>query len=306
MGMHRRPRRRRATVTSLAWLSFLILAVAGIGLVVLSGTDGLPAIGRDAAAKGKSSPRTPTSTPSRAAAAAPTKAPTATAAPSPPATASAQIMAESSAFDGLPTVGALFQTSDGKLTSHFCTASVVDSPSRDLILTAAHCVGGSSRSGGLGIAFVPGYHDGKAPYGTWTATRFIADDAWDSDSDPDHDVGFLQVSDDSGSRKIEDVTGAVKISVGRPESGTTKVIGYPAETDKPISCLNTITAHSSRQMEFDCPGFTGGTSGGPFFASDGTVIGVIGGYQEGGNDPDVSYSPTFTGDVQDLYSSATT
>jgi V8-like Glu-specific endopeptidase len=299
MGMHRRPRRRRVTVASLAWLSLLIAAVAGIGAVAASGGDR-----PRAAAGGKSSATTGTR-------AAPTRAPVVTGSPaqspsaSPSAsTESARLSDQSAAFAGMPTVGALFKTSGGKPTSHFCTASVVHSPGRDLILTAAHCVGGSSRSGGLGIVFVPGYHDGKAPYGTWKATRFIADDAWNSAGDPDHDVGFLEVSEDGGDRKIEDVTGAVKVSVGHPESGTATVVGYPAETDRPISCVNRITAHSSRQMEFDCAGFTGGTSGGPFFATDGSVIGVIGGYQQGGNDPDVSYSPTFTGDVQDLYGAA--
>jgi V8-like Glu-specific endopeptidase len=291
MGMHRRPRRRRATVASLAWLSFAITAVVAVGLVVISGGTGTSSAARrqDAAADGKSAHTT----------AAPTV--TTPASPTPSVTGTP----DGRAFGGMPTVGALFLTSGGKPTSHFCTASVIDSPGRDLVLTAAHCVGGASRSGDLGIAFVPGYHDGKAPYGTWSATRFIADSAWNSSSDPNHDIGFLEVSEDGGDRRIEDVTGAVKLTVGHSLSGVTRVVGYPASTDKPISCQNQVTEHSKRQMEFDCPGFTSGTSGGPFFAADGSVIGVIGGYQQGGNDPDVSYSPAFTSDMQDLYGVAT-
>jgi V8-like Glu-specific endopeptidase len=211
-----------------------------------------------------------------------------------------------SAFDGVPAVGALFETDgNGKLQSHFCTASVVDSPGRDLLVTAAHCVGGGSRSGDLGIAFAPGYHDGQFPYGVWTATRFVADSAWSSSSDPDHDVGFLHVTPaGGGGRKIEDVTGAVALGVGRPVAGTVRVIGYPVSLDRPITCQNKITQFSARQMQFDCPGYEGGTSGGPFIAPDGSVIGVIGGYQEGGLQDDVSYSTTFTGDVRDLYATA--
>ncbi len=291
MGTHRRPRRRRATVVSLTWMSFLIVSVLGVGLAAVSGLAtgaGTSLADRrlDVAAKGKS-----------AQSAAP---PIVTAAPAPSQTGATG----SSAFDGMPTVGALFQTSNGKITSHFCTGSVVDSPGHDLVLTAAHCIGGGSRSGDLGIVFVPGYHDGKAPYGTWAATRFTADDAWASSSDPDHDIGFLEVSDTGGDRKIQDVTGALRLTVGHPLNGSTRVVGYPAAADKPIICQNQVTEHSRRQMEFDCPGFTNGTSGGPFFAADGTVIGVIGGYQEGGNDPDVSYSPTFTTDLQNLYGTA--
>jgi hypothetical protein len=36
----------------------------------------------------------------------------------------------------------------------------------------------------------------------------------------------------------------------------------------------------------------------------GTVVGVIGGYQTGGNDPDVSYSISFGDDVRALYRTA--
>ena len=48
------------------------------------------------------------------------------------------------------------------------------------------------------------------------------------------------------------------------------------------------------QLEFDCDGYTDGTSGSPFLigvdaaTGDGTMIGVIGGYQQGGDLPDVS------------------
>ena len=53
-----------------------------------------------------------------------------------------------------------------------------------------------------------------------------------------------------------------------------------------------------------------GTSGGPFLAhvnpktGDGWVIGVIGGYQEGGDTPNISYSPRFFSAIKDLYETA--
>ena len=46
-------------------------------------------------------------------------------------------------FGGTAAVGALFTTSDGHLGTHFCTASVVNSPHGNLLLTAAHCVVGT-------------------------------------------------------------------------------------------------------------------------------------------------------------------
>jgi hypothetical protein len=45
-------------------------------------------------------------------------------------------------YDGTPAVGALFTISGGHLGTHFCTASVVNSPVKDLVITAAHCMHG--------------------------------------------------------------------------------------------------------------------------------------------------------------------
>jgi hypothetical protein len=64
------------------------------------------------------------------------------------------------------------------------------------------------------------------------------------------------------------------------------------------------------QLEFDCGGYTDGTSGGPFLAGvdaqtgQGTVIGVIGGYEQGGLTPQVSYSAMFGENVAALYQAA--
>src|SRR5690348_13273616 len=66
------------------------------------------------------------------------------------------------AFAGTPEVGALFRVSSGRLGRHFCTASVVDSRAGDLVITAAHCV---SKLDPATVAFVPGFRQGKMPYG---------------------------------------------------------------------------------------------------------------------------------------------
>ena len=58
-------------------------------------------------------------------------------------------------YDGTPAVGALFTISGGQLGQHFCTASVVDSPVGDLVITAAHCLQGKQPGQ---VAFVPEYH----------------------------------------------------------------------------------------------------------------------------------------------------
>jgi V8-like Glu-specific endopeptidase len=208
-------------------------------------------------------------------------------------------------FAGTPAVGALFTMSKGKLGRHFCTASVVGSPHGDLVITAAHCVTGTS-----GIVFVPGYDRGAALYGIWTVTKIYADRSWTSSSDPDDDVAFLRVSQAGSSVPIEDVTGAEALKTGTPARQLVEVIGYPNSGSQPIACRNWTREPMSDQLEFDCGGYTDGTSGGPFLASvnpltgQGTVIGVIGGYEEGGLTPQVSYSSRFGANVAALYRQA--
>jgi V8-like Glu-specific endopeptidase len=212
-------------------------------------------------------------------------------------------------FSGEPAVGALFTTSAGQLGKHFCTASVVDSPAGDLVLTAAHCVTGTSGT----IDFVPGYDDGATPYGVWTVTRVYVDQAWRSSARQDDDFAFLRVSDPSSSIPVEDETGAEKLVTGTPAvHQRVRVIGYPDTANQPITCQNSLREPMDDQLEFDCGAYTDGTSGGPFLTQvdastgQGQVIGVIGGYQQGGNTPAVSYSAVLGSNAAALYKQAVT
>jgi V8-like Glu-specific endopeptidase len=211
----------------------------------------------------------------------------------------------SQAFGGVAAVGALFAVGAGKPGQHFCTASVVHSTHGDLVVTAAHCVTGISGQ----IAFVPGYANGKDPYGVWKVAAVYADQAWQSSQDPDDDVAFLRLAD-AGGVPIENVTGAERLGVGWPEPALVRLIGYPDDADQPVSCVNQAKFFSSTQLEFDCGGYSFGTSGAPFladmsaFSGQGTVIGVLGGYEQGGNTSDVSYASAFGPAVTALYQRA--
>jgi V8-like Glu-specific endopeptidase len=211
------------------------------------------------------------------------------------------------AFSGTPPVGALFTTSAGQLNQHFCTASVVDSPAGDLVITAAHCVTGISGT----IDFVPGYNQGSKPYGVWAVTKVYADQAWSSSSSQDDDFAFLRVSQPGSSVPVEDVTGAERLDTDAPASREpVQVIGYPTTTNQPVTCQNRIKQPMAGQLEFDCDGYTNGTSGGPFLGEidpatgQGLVIGVIGGYQQGGDTPQVSYSAVLGANATALYEQA--
>jgi V8-like Glu-specific endopeptidase len=182
-------------------------------------------------------------------------------------------------------VGALFGlTSTGKLSGHFCTATVVDSPKGDVVLTAAHCLNGQTAGT---FAFVPGYHNGRAPLGIWIVTKVFVDRAWTRLADPDHDYAFLVVGKKSAS-SLQALTGADRLGSGKGTAKRVLVVGYPSSTDVAIACRNWLREFSSTQLEFDCEGYSNGTSGSAVVVDRdpatglGTVVGVIGGYQQGG------------------------
>ncbi|MFC8718860.1 trypsin-like serine peptidase [Kitasatospora sp. NPDC057198] len=195
-------------------------------------------------------------------------------------------------------VGALFS---GPVAPghHFCTASVIDSPGRNLILTAAHCLSTAS-----GTTFVPGYRDGRAPYGSWQVTKIYTADGWRNSGDPDEDFAILAVAPRDG-RQIEDAVGGNPIGTHASWTALTRLYGYPANAELPLLCTNTTTRQDTYQRRIDCPAFPGGTSGGPFVdTATGEVIGVIGGYQQGGDTADTSYSAAFDHTIAELLAEA--
>jgi V8-like Glu-specific endopeptidase len=206
-------------------------------------------------------------------------------------------------FSGTPAVGALFTAAGAGMGGHFCTASVIHSPHGDLVLTAAHCV---TRVAPAKMVFVPGYHGGKKPYGVWAVTRVVLDPNWISSAAPADDFAFLVVRSPTQG-PVEDVTGGERLGVSQRSGRMVQVVGYPDGANAPIVCRNRARRFSSSQLEFDCGGYTDGTSGSPLLANVGsstglgTVIGVIGGYEQGGYTASVSYAARFGASTAALY-----
>lgn len=156
------------------------------------------------------------------------------------------------------------------------------------------------------IVFIPGYHDGDAPYGVWTPRKLIVDPRWARSSDPDWDVGFV-VLEPSDGKNIEDVLGANEIEFNAGFSNLVRVTGYPSSKDAPVTCWNWTSEQSETQLRFECGGFFGGTSGSPWVTGfdprtgTGKIVGVIGGYQAGGDTDSVSYSVYLGNGIRSLY-----
>jgi V8-like Glu-specific endopeptidase len=198
-----------------------------------------------------------------------------------------------------PKVGALFRAG---VPGHYCSAGVVHSPGRNLVMTAAHCVVGN----GTQMRFVPALHDGVRPYGTWTVSRVFLHPAWINRHDWQHDFAFLQIQPrlwNGVRRNIEDVVGANRLATAPARGQRVTVTGYVAGSgDKPITC--TVTAYySSGYPAFDCHGYRGGVSGSPW-VTNGQIYGVIGGLHQGGCVESTSYSSAFSADTDRLFQRA--
>lgn len=206
-------------------------------------------------------------------------------------------------------VGALFEHDASG--NHFCTASVVSSPGKDLLITAAHCINGGQGSGGYNsdIVFIPDYRDGQEPFGVWTPAKLLVAPQWANSSDPDFDVGFVVLQPHDG-ENIQQVLGGNRLGTDLGYQYLVHVTGYPESADVPITCVNWTSRFSDTQLKFDCAGYSSGTSGSPWVTDfspgshTGTIVGVIGGYQEGGNTDSVSYSVRFGPAIQQLYQQA--
>ncbi|MBT2458720.1 hypothetical protein [Streptomyces sp. ISL-86] len=227
-------------------------------------------------------------------------------------------------FDGIPVVGRMFVMKGAG--AYFCTASVVASPGHDLVLSAAHCLLGTDARQ---VAFVPLYtREEPQPYGMFPVLRDAGgrsqvwiDPRYPRDG-PDLaatlDVAFAQVGPDAEGRPVEEVVGANRLVTN---AGFThprvELIGYPASAPRPRRCQNRTTKFTSTDpgipgsfLRIDCTGYPGGTSGGPFlthydpWTGTGDVVGVIGGWNTGGNTADTSYSSYFGAEIRKLYETA--
>ncbi|WP_328550216.1 FG-GAP-like repeat-containing protein [Streptomyces sp. NBC_00366] len=231
-------------------------------------------------------------------------------------------------FAGVPTVGTFFHyvtdPATDKLMGRFCSASVVDSPQGNVILTAAHCSGGSK---GMFVPRYDGAATNPAPYGRFAVQRWIRDARWyQADGHPtrdaysDFDYAFARVADNKRGQNVQKAVGAAlklgKVN-GQYKQNVT-VIGYPGShnpKNRPFICAGVGTRQlpGYHQMRMDCGGFYGGTSGSPWITGlnertgSGTVIGNLGGYFGGGlenNSDRISFAATYDQRAFEIYDAA--
>ncbi|MCM3847016.1 serine protease [Pseudonocardia sp. DR1-2] len=209
-----------------------------------------------------------------------------------------------------PATGALFDGPAEDPGDHFCSASVVESATGDLVVTAAHCVAdGDGTPARTGMSFAPGYDDGTAPFGYWTVTAAAVPPGWLESGDPDSDVAFLTVSRPDAP-PIQQVTGAYRLAFGASGTGDddtpVTAVGYNDGDEDATTVSGTAGTLDEDQWQLDQPGLDQGSSGGPWLTGpdDSEILAVTGGYQQGGDSPDVSYGADLGPAVQSAYRSA--
>jgi Excalibur calcium-binding domain len=102
-----------------------------------------------------------------------------------------------------------------------CSATVVVARSKRLVLTAGHCL----RLNGIWArqwVFVPGYHDGQAPYGLWPAKNLYIPNKWARLENENFDFGAAVLRG-----KIQRAVGAEGIAWNQPREQLYRAYGYP-------------------------------------------------------------------------------
>lgn len=165
------------------------------------------------------------------------------------------------------TEGRVFFTYQGRNAS--CSGTAVTSGNKSTVITAGHCVK-LDGAWHTNWAFVPAYHNGNRPYGTWTARKTFATPQWVADEDINYDVGAAAVNQLDGA-SLTDVVGGQGVAFNQARGQAMYAFGYPAgapyDGSKLIYCSgNTFNAFISDGIGMTCD-MTGGSSGGGWFLS---------------------------------------
>ena len=245
---------------------------------------------RAAAQPGFTAPSDPVDAPGEKAGASPNKAPNAAA-----------------SVDASSTVGVVFFTDYSTGVDKRCSGSALNSNSKRLVITAGHCVYGG---GGYhkNVVFVPRYNNGARPYGTFAARTIRTFDAWRTSSSWDHDIAMFTTSNNAAGQVLVNTVGGNGLSWNYSHNVFVTILGYPA--DPPYDgtwqqyCQGTTRQVSSSdgRIEIQC-GFTGGSSGGPWFKdyNNATGIGNVNGVMSTLSSNNWNRSPYFDTKVKTLF-----
>jgi V8-like Glu-specific endopeptidase len=195
-----------------------------------------------------------------------------------------------------------------------CSGTSVVSPSKSVVITAGHCVYDEGFWSDHKWVFVPGYHHGERPFGSFTAHWLGTTPAWHGHENENFDVGAAVVGRNEKGQTLAAAVGALKVATGLPPDQTFDVFGYPVAKPFNGGTLQVCREAGFEGHDFDsllqpgplnltisCDNSPGG-SGGAWLIHGDTVNGVTDYlYPE---DPSSLFGAYFGGDVAKLYKRA--
>lgn len=170
----------------------------------------------------------------------------------------------------------------------FCSATAINSASRRLVLTAAHCVnsGPRGRRGSSAwsryLEFVPAYTNGTAPFGVFIARRdsVFASRQWVKFANPNFDVGAIVTTPNAEGINVADaVGGGASIVLDQTRRQEFLSFGYPRKTRALQGCDSPYVGDDP--LTYRLPGpptiairchWAPGASGGGWLINGGTGI----------------------------------
>jgi V8-like Glu-specific endopeptidase len=177
-----------------------------------------------------------------------------------------------------------FSTRDGR--NWVCSASALNSPSKQLVITAGHCVYGNlggqvpGETWHSNWTFVPRYRSGARPFGTFSAKQFRTFNAWINNSDLSRDVGMVTTWPLNGN-KLVNVVGGHGLNWNWGNTVAVTILAYPGNFNAGEIqqwCQGTTSDGGGGTIKIQC-NFGGGSSGGGWLMSfnDSTGLGQVDG-----------------------------
>jgi V8-like Glu-specific endopeptidase len=194
-----------------------------------------------------------------------------------------------------------------------CSGTSVNSPNFSLVITAGHCVHEGRHWMGSKWVFVPGYHHGERPFGTFVAKWLGSTPQWLKSENSNYDVGAAVVSRNERGERLADAVGADDIAWGLSPKQVFDVYGYPvaepfdgatlqhcAQTPYEGHAFFSLLTPGPLDLAIHCEISAGASGGG--WTIDGNVLNGI--TTDGYPGDDTNYGPYFGKEVGKLYGRA--
>jgi hypothetical protein len=202
--------------------------------------------------------------------------------------------------------GKIYGKIDG-IGKYTCSGTIVDSPSRSLMMTAGHCVAERGYGTASKVVFVPAYAEGHRPFGTWVFNRIVTLKSWRKRGNFNYDFAGVVMAPLNGVALQDAVGAAVPLATNLPPEQTYVATGYPAnrlDSEAMWRCTGAFAGFDPRPIPngpdpiaMGCDMNEGASGGG--WQVNGHLNSVSSfGY---GDHPDVLFGPYFGNKTRELY-----